>query len=227
VADGVRREGSVRERLKLFVLRRVLFNVWRLAERLGIRLATEGPTHAPTNVQREAMDALFARARAEGGVIDASSIGFPVHDFLTHLVVQHRLLLHGTNDTKLDVIEPRPAHDYGTHVEAVVAADDGIWPLFYAVVARDRVEGVFTACMHLGRPPSLRRFYVFRVFGANPHDETTWTHGAVYAVPPDGFRCEWGNEWLRSTSVTPLLQLLVQPSDFPLRHVVQASEPRK
>jgi len=159
-------------------------------------------------------------------VIDASSIGFPAHELLTHLVVQHRLLLHGTNNAELEVIKPRPAHDYGTQVGAVVAADDGIWPLFYAVVARDRVEGVFTACMHLGRPPHPRRFYIFRVYGANPHEATTWTHGAVYAVPRDGFRREWGNEWLRSNEVTPSLRVLVQPSDFPLRYVVQANEPR-
>ena len=91
MAQRARREGSFRERLKLFVLRRVLFNVWRLAERLGIRLATEGPTYAPTDAQREAMDALVARARAEGGVIDASSTGFSAHELLTHLVERHGL----------------------------------------------------------------------------------------------------------------------------------------
>ncbi len=129
--------------------------------------------HAPSDAQREAMDALVARARAEEGVIDASSIPYAAHELLTHLVLHHGLLLHGTNNTELNVIEPRPAHDFGTHVEAVVAADDGIWPLFYAVVARDRLEGVFTACMHLGRPPRQRRFYMFRVFGADPRDETS------------------------------------------------------
>jgi hypothetical protein len=108
------------------------------------------------------MDALIVRARAEGGVIDASSIGFPAHELLTHLVAQHRLLLHGTNNTELEVIEPRPAHDYGTQVEAVVASDDGIW-----------------------------------------------------------------NEWLRSNEVAPSLRVLVRPSDFLLRHVVQAHEPRR
>ena len=220
MAQRARREGPFRERLKLFVLRRVLFNVWRLAERLGIRLATEGPTYAPTDAQREAMDALVVRARAEGGVIDASSTGFPAHELLTHLVMQHGLLLHGTNNTELDVLLPRPARDFGTHVEVVVAADDGIWPLFYAVVARQRVEGVFTACMHLGRLPQRRRFYVFRVFGADPHEEATWTHGAVYAVQRAGFWQEWGNEWLRGTEATPVLRVLVRPSDFPLRHVV-------
>lgn len=220
MAQRARREGSFRERLKLFVLRRVLFNAWRLAERLGIGLATEGPTYAPTDAQREAMDALVVRARAEGGAIDASSTGFPAHELLTHLVVQHGLLLHGSNDTELDVLLPRPARDFGTHVEVVAAADDGIWPLFYAVVARQRVEGVFTACMHLGRLPQRRRFYLFRVFEADPRDETMWTHGAVYAVERSGFWREWGNEWLRGAEVTPVLRVLVRPSDFPLRHVV-------
>ncbi len=220
MADGRRREGSFRERLKLFCFRRVLFNVWRVAERLSIRLSTEGPLHAPSDAQRKAMDALVARARADGGVIDASSIPYAAHELLTHLVLHHGLLLHGTNNTELKVIEPRPAHDFGTHVEAVVAADDGIWPLFYAVVARDRLEGVFTACMHLGRPPRQRRFYMFRVFGADPRDETTWTHGAVYAVSREGFRREWGNEWLTGKEATPVLRVLVQPSDFPLRHIV-------
>jgi len=220
VVQHARREGSFGERLKVFFLRRVLFNVWRVAERLGIRLATEGPTYAPTDVQREEMDALVAHARTDGGVIDASSIPYAAHELLTHLVLHHGLLLHGTNNTELTLIEPRPAHDFGTHVEAVVAADDGIWPLFYAVVARDRLEGVFTACMHLGRPPRQRRFYMFRVLGADPRDETTWTHGAVYAVSREGFRREWGNEWLTGKEVAPVLRVLVQPSDFPLRHVV-------
>lgn len=217
MAERRRREGSSRERLKLFFLRRVLFNVWRVAERLGIRLSTEGPTHAPSEAQREAMDALVVRARADGGLIDASSIAFPAHELLTHLVLHHGLLLHGTNNPDLEVLEPRPARDFGTYVDAVAAADDGIWPIFYAVVARDRVEGVFTACLHLDRPPRLRRFYMFRVFGADPHDETTWTSGAVYAVARDGFRREWGNEWLAGNEVAPVLRVLVQPSDFPLR----------
>lgn len=211
-----RREGSLGERFKVFVLRRVLFNAWRAAERLGIRLSSEVPAHAPTDARREEMDSLVTEARANGGVIDASSIAVPAHELLTHLVERHGLLLHGSNQTELDVLEPRPASDFGTHVDAVVAADDGIWPLFYAVVARERIDGVFTACMHLGR----RRFYLFRVFGADPGEESTWTRGAVYALPEDGFRREWGNEWLRDAEVTPVLRVLVRPSDFPLLHAV-------
>jgi hypothetical protein len=204
------------ERLKVFVMRRVLFNAWRIAERVGIRLSTEGPPFAPTAAQCEAMDALVAMDALQGGVIDAAAIDVPAHELLTHLVERHGLLLHGSNDTELETLEPRPARDFGTSIEAVVACDDGIWPIFYAVVARDRVDGVFTACLHLGR----RRFYMFRVFGADPKAETTWREGVVYALPRDGFRREWGNEWLRDTEVAPVLRVLVRPADFPLRDVV-------
>lgn len=220
MAHRARREGSFVERSKVFFLRSVLFNVWRVAERLGIRIATEGPPYAPTDAEREELDALVARAGAAGGVIDAASIAMPAHQLLTHLVERHGLLLHGSNHTDLGVLEPRPARDFGTSVEVVAAADDGIWPLFYAVVARQQVNGVFTACMHLGRRPSLRRRYFFRVFGADPSSETTWTDGAVYAVARDGFEREWGNEWLRSSEVTPVLRVLVSPGDFPLRETV-------
>lgn len=220
MAKQARREGPLLERLKVFFMRSVLFNLWRVMERVGIRLGTEGPPFALTDTQRDALDALVAEARAEGGAIDASATAFPAHQLLTHLVERHGLLLHGSNHLELDVLQPRPARDFGTSVDVVVATDDGIWPLFYAVVARERVDGVFTACMHLGRRPSLRRFYLFRVFGANPRGATTWTDGAVYAVPRDGFEREWGNEWLRSSAVAPVLRVLVRPDDFPLRHVV-------
>ena len=41
-------------------------------------------------------------------MIDASSTGFPAHELLTHLVMQHGLLLHGTNNTELTSFEPAP-----------------------------------------------------------------------------------------------------------------------
>jgi hypothetical protein len=108
---------------------------------------------------------------------------------------------------------------YETQQRAVVASDDGIWPMFYAVVARDRIEGVFTACTHLGRPPRLRRFYMFAI-GGDAAASTSWTRGAVYALPRSGFRREWGHEWVSSDAVRPLLRLPVGPDDFPLRDTV-------
>jgi hypothetical protein len=102
---------------------------------------------------------------------------------------------------------------------AVVASDDGIWPIFYAVVARDRIDGIFTACLHLGRPPRLRRFYMFAI-GGDADAPETWTRGTVYALPRAGFRREWGNEWVSAEPARPVLRVPVGPDDFPLRHAV-------
>jgi hypothetical protein len=205
---------------------RLSVTAWQLGKRLGIDLvgATEGPA-LTTDVERAAtFDELIAAARAEDGIIDAASCPYPVHELLTHMVVKHDLLLHGSNNPALEVLEPRPARDLATELHAVVACDDAIWPMFYAVVARDRVDGVFSACMHLGRPPRLRRFYLFALFDADPAAPSSWTAGALYALPRDGFRREWGREWVNAGPVRPVLRVLVEPDDFPLREVVVAAE---
>jgi len=195
--------------------------VWRLGERLGIDLAgaTEGPRIVTDPARREAFDALVADARAGDGTVDAAACPYPVHELLTHLVTEHHLLLHGSNDAALDVLDPRRAQDYDTELLAVVATDDGIWPIFYAVVAREGIEEVFTACTHLGRGSRLRRFYMFAM-GADPNLPTSWTQGVVYALPRTGFRREWGHEWVNPEPVRPVLRIPVGPEDFPLRDAV-------
>jgi hypothetical protein len=188
-----------------------------VGERLGINVvgATELP-RAPRDETRIAtFEQLIATALAGDGTVDTAACPYPVHELLTHLVDRHGLLLHGSNHTTLEVLEPQPARDLDTTLHAVVACDDGIWPMFYAVVARDRVEGVVTACTHLGR----RRFYVFALFG-DPSAPTTWVDGVVYALPPAGFRREWGNEWVSPDSVRPQLRVRVGPTDFPLLDTV-------
>jgi hypothetical protein len=70
------------------------------------------------------------------------------------------------------VLEPRPAHDYGTELLAVVATDDGIWPLVHATLDRVRIKGLFTACTHFGRAPRLRRLFPFAI-GGDPHAAET------------------------------------------------------
>jgi hypothetical protein len=202
----VRRSGPLRDRLALKASRSLGVAAWRLCERLGSDIgATEGPPVGVDPDRREALERLLATA---DGTIAAADCPYPLHELLTHLVAERGLLLHGSNRSELDVLEPRRARDWTTELEAVVASDDAIWPIFYAVVDRERVDGVFSACTHIGR----RRFYMFAVHGA-----TAWTDGAVYALRRDGFRREWGNEWVSGEPVRPTLRVLVGPADFPLR----------
>jgi hypothetical protein len=93
------------------------------------------------------------------------------------------------------------------------------------VVARNRIEGVITACTHIGRGSRRRRFYLFAVVGA-PEKDSTFTDGVVYALPRAGFRREWGNEWVSPEAVRPELRIHVGPADFPLLDtVVELSSP--
>jgi hypothetical protein len=217
----MKRVGPLRDRLMLRAMRSLGVAVWRLTERLGVDVAgaTEGPPFTIDSARRRAFEDLIAAARSGDGTLDAAACPSPLHELLTYLVVEHDLLLHGSNDATLEILEPRLAQDYETQLHAVVASDDGIWPMFYAVVARDRIEGVFTACTHLGRPPRLRRFYMFAI-GGDVAASTSWTRGTVYVLPRAGFRREWGHEWVSSKAVRPLLRIPVGPDDFPLRDTV-------
>src|SRR5712691_6497971 len=200
-----------------------MLGAWRASERLGIDLAgaTEGPRYVADPERSRVLAELTDAALAGDGTLDGASCSYPVHELLTYLTAERGFLLHGSNDCDLETLEPRPARDYRTELEAVVACDDGIWPIFYAVLARRHGRAnVFTACMHLGRADRLRRFYMFVVFDADPRAPDTWTHGAVYALPRSGFRREWGNEWVCAAPVRPVLKVLVGPGDFPLREAV-------
>ncbi|MBM2821528.1 MAG: hypothetical protein HW413_274 [Thermoleophilia bacterium] len=219
--DRVKRSGPVRARFALRVSRSLGLAAWRLGERLQIDIAggTEGPRPMTDGAPRETFEDLIAAARGGDGTVDTAACPYPLHELLTHLVLEHGLLLHGSNHSALEVVDPSPARDWDTELRAVVACDDGIWPIFYAVVARDRIEGVFTACIHLGRSSRLRRFYMFAI-GGDPAESTSWTEGAVYALPRDGFRREWGHEWVNARPVRPELCVPVSPDDFPLRDSV-------
>jgi hypothetical protein len=213
----MKRSGPLRDRLALRALR-LSAVAWGAAERAGLDLAgaTEGPPLADDADRSAAFDELVAR----GGTIAAADCAYPLHELLTHLVRGRGLLLHGSNDGSLEVLEPRPARDFGTELRAVVACDDGIWPFFYAVVARGRVDSVFSACLHVGR----RRLYLFAI-GGDPKAADSWTRGTVYALPRDGFRREWGREWVRGEAVEPVLRVSVGPEDFPLRDAVIEAPP--
>lgn len=213
----MKRTGPLRDRLAVFAMRSAGPAALRLAERLGLNTgATEGPPIATDAASRAVFDELVASALATNRTIHASSCPAPVHELLTYLVSERDYLLHGSTDPGILVLEPRAARDLGTELRAVVACDDAIWPLFYAVANRERIEFMFTNCLHVGQPPRLRRFYMFAIV-ADPAAAETWTPGVVYALPRHGFRREWGNEWVSEQPVEPLLRIAVAPADFPLR----------
>jgi hypothetical protein len=183
----------------------------------------EGCTRGPVNflrlpetglleldVDTEAEFEGLVERTAVGGWIDYDS-AHPKHVFLRYLGEGKRYLLHGSNDRDIAEFEPRGQETYtGDPVEAVFATDDGIWVLFFAVVARPPVWSLRNACNVRGG----RRRYFFAI-DTDPLAAQSWTDGAVYLLPPDTFMQTYDAEWISPTPVRPRARLAVSRADFP------------
>ena len=157
----------------------------------------------------EEFDAML-EATAEGGWIEYESRR-PKHLFLRYLGERGRCLLHGSNDTEIAEFEPRVQETYtGEPVDAVFATDDGIWVLFFALVARPPVHVLRNAC----NLRSGRRRYFFAI-DTDPAAPESWTDGAVYLLRPDTFTQTYDAEWISPAPVRPRARLAVTRSDFP------------
>src|SRR5262245_13132794 len=73
-------------------------------------------------------------AAAQGGGLVNYRLPYPKHEFLSYVVHHRGLLAHGSNLDDIVLFEPRQANDAGTYLTGVYAADDGIWPMFFAIV---------------------------------------------------------------------------------------------
>jgi hypothetical protein len=137
----------------------------------------------------------------------------PKHEFLRWLVAERCVLLHGSNRTDIDAFVPRAQTDFwGRPTEAVFATDDGIWPLFFAVVRRRPGMSVWNTCLQR----EGRSLYFFSVSGG-----LEWTDGVVYVLPRRRFeRVSGSAEWTCAEAVRPLTVLPVTPEDFPFRDAV-------
>jgi hypothetical protein len=175
-------------------------NVLRLPEVRALEI--DGEAAAEFDAMLDATD--------DGGWIDFNS-SRPKHLFLRYVGEGMRCLLHGSNDTEIAEFEPRSQETYtGDPVEAVFATDDGIWVVFFAVVARPPVWSLRNACNVRGG----RRRYFFAI-DTDPAAPGSWTSGAVYLLAPDTFTQTYDAEWISSTPVRPRARLAVTRSDFP------------
>jgi hypothetical protein len=154
---------------------------------------------------------------------------YPKWQFLCHVADHHAIALHGTGDGNISVFEPRQANDLGDfgNQNAVYAAGDGLWPMYYAVVDRDRYRMSLTnACIRLtdkaGNVSEPK--YVFSI-SQTALPQQPWRSGFVYLLPSETFTVQpsipFGEyevqipQLASPVSVTPLGRLEVTPEDFP------------
>ncbi len=132
------------------------------------------------------------------------------------------ILLHGSTNKDLDVLEPRRQTDFsGRGVTAGFASGDGIWPMFFAIVDRSNVRGslrngCFVVTNLRGR---TKRFYFFSI-NQEMLRRPSWTDGMIYVLPRAPFKQTSTGvvrfaEWASEEPVRPLAKLPIGPKDFP------------
>ena len=166
-------------------------------------------------------------------------LAMPKWQFLSLLVDEAHVLLHGSGDPDVPEFRPRRPVDVDefSSQHAVYAASDGVWPIYFAIVDRTRVDSLLNACFTLldgadgGEHP---RYYFFSIeqaaLGSRP-----WRAGTVYVLPRRSFVPQppgriGGHpvrvqQWASAEAVRPLARLSVGPADFPLLDSVLPHDP--
>lgn len=168
------------------------------------------------------------------------SLDAPKWQFLCYLSDTKGTLLHGSGNPGIAEFEPRQSNDtseFGNR-RAVYAASDGIWPIYFAVMDRDRyVTSLMNACFRIseGDGKWSDPYYFFSINeDALPYKP--WRTGTVYVLPRDGFQQQPPDDyrgvemeiaqWASPVAVKPLAKLTVQPEDFPFLDNIYAHDPK-
>ena len=196
------------------------------------------PADEPAPDVRAGFDAIWRRAVGTGGspVVD-DVLPAPKWQFLCHLGDEYGLVLHGSGNPNIAVFEPRQADDlreFGNQ-NAVYAAGDGIWAMFFAVTNRQRIRSVTNACVRLVDAARAREPTAVCVFDQSiGQAEEAWRPGTVYVLPGETFTLQpplrFGEyevqipQLASLVPVRPLARVMVDPTDFPFLPQVRAHD---
>jgi len=173
------------------------------------------PQFSPEEIEQ--FESIYTDAVSKQAHIIYSS-SYPKHRFIQYIASAKPVVLHGSNNKTIAEFEPRRQTLYnGQYADAVFATKDGIWPLFYAVLDRRKVEGnIRNACFHVRNDRNT--FYFFSLTTATLRQDP-WVSGMIYFLPERSFErvshsAVSFDEWISTTSVTPITKIEVEPEDF-------------
>ena len=157
----------------------------------------------------------------------------PKWQFMCWMTESKNVVLHGGNGAKADTLEPRKADDvseFGAR-NAVYAASDGIWPMYFAIADRTVVTSLVNACIHLEDNQVDASHYYFFSINQDAMTSQPWVTGTVYVLSRNTFEAEaedtWHGrrcvptQWVSSVPVRPMASLTVTPGDFPFLNQVR------
>jgi hypothetical protein len=179
--------------------------------------------------ERRACDALLAAAVAQGPAAPFEyNLSIPKWRFLCYVAVQHNLALHGSGNGAISCFEPRQPSDlteFGAQ-KAVYASSDGIWPMYFAIVDREKSPTIINACVTLEDAEGvLSQPYYFFSISKQALGRQPYKNGVVYLLPRESFVAQPPMQagplrvhiaqLASPDAVTPLAKLAIAPEDFP------------
>lgn len=186
-----------------------------------------------------AFDALYDSAVAAGtGEPIDYRLAAPRWQFICHVADTRPVLLHGSANPGIARFEPRQPVDnteFGNR-NAVYAASDGLWPMYFAILDRERydlslVNGAVRPIDDEGRHGDP--LYFFSISEA-ALPLKPWRRGMLYFLPRDSFEQQKPavvgdgqvavQQWASPVPVAPLARIEVGPEDFPLLHAIRGHD---
>lgn len=155
----------------------------------------------------------------------------PKWQFLCHVAERADYVFHGSGNPGITEFEPRQPRDFTEFGgrRAVFASTDGVWPMFYAILDRERVPmSLCNGCVRFGEEPR----YYFSI-SAPALERQPWRTGMVYLLPSATFELEPPTGRMRpaqaasAAPVRPVAKLAVGPEDFPFLHLIRGHDDQR
>lgn len=185
------------------------------------------PELSLSNTTKQYFDSIYETAVTSTG---DQWIGYdhsePKYKFLNYLIEKKAVLVHGTNNSEIREFTPRKqtlANDRDI-VNAVFAASDSVWSMYFAIVNRSEYKGSLrNMCITVPTKLGIKRFYFFSI--NKEVVENRWRDGVIYLFSKSDF--EQGgakNEWICKRPIKPIAKIKVTPEDFPFLDDVRSHD---
>lgn len=190
--------------------------------------------------KRERFDQLY-RLTPPGGLIEYQ-LPYPKWQYLTYLCENRDLVLHGSQNRHIDVVEPRQARDVRdfSSQHAIYATTDGIWVIYFAILDRERFKplSLFNSCFQARTSSGAFSDPVY--FFSISHSaliQGPWCNGMIYILPRQSFRRETNQiiqgmeiqfpHWVSESAAMPIARLEVRSDDFPFLQEIHGHDDTK
>ena len=155
------------------------------------------------------------------------SLAAPKWQFVNYAAAYRDIALHGSGNPAITQFEPRQPldlTDFGNQ-NAVYAAADGIWAMFYAILDRDNFSlTMANACIQIVTGETIRQSLYHFSISRSELAKKPWRNGIVYLLPRATFVEQPAvfvepvqvkiPQLASLVAVSPLARMQVAPSDF-------------